>query len=415
MGSGGSAGSGGAFGGGGNAGGTAGASGGAGEAGTAGSGGTAPQVGWPFTFPQNERSAYCSYPTMADPEHARTAYQRWKDELVTADGAGGYLRVRRPGTENDTTVSEGIAYGMIFAVVMDDQPLFDALWKYSQQYVNERGLMHWQIDAGGTVIGHGAATDADEDMAWALALAEEKWGGSGSLDEEYGSLARAQIQRIWDHEVNHEWGDLLVAGDSWPHIVFNPSYFAPNQYRLFGKLTDNEEGWNRVIDKGYEVLMKSLDPELGNAENGLAPAWTDAEGRPTAAFDGAPTHYQYDSARIPFRIGQDYCAFGEPRAKAYLDKVSAFFSAVGASGIVDGYELDGTPRPENPDAQAALFVGAAAVGAMSDPLYAPLMNEGYQLLVTKEMLPPSYYFNLCWQVFSLLMMTGNLFDYTLYP
>jgi hypothetical protein len=47
------------------------------------------------------------------------AYERWKREVVTADGAGGYLRVKRPnspGGEANSTVSEGIAYGMIIAV-----------------------------------------------------------------------------------------------------------------------------------------------------------------------------------------------------------------------------------------------------------------------------------------------------------
>jgi hypothetical protein len=31
------------------------------------------------------------------------------------------------------------------------------------------------------------------------------------------------------------------------------------------------------------------------------------------------------------------------------------------------------------------------------------------------MLVPSYYYNMCWQVFSLLMMSGDLYDYTLVP
>jgi endo-1,4-beta-D-glucanase Y len=351
-----------------------------------------------------------------DPELARRAYDRWKAELVTNSGAGDALRVRRPNNEEDTTVSEGIAYGMILSLVMDDQPVFDGLWKYSQKYLNQNGLMNWRISAAGEVTGSGAATDADEDMAWALALADFKWGGGGSLDQPYLEFAKTQIQRIWDHEVAHDWGELLNAGDSWNGaIVFNPSYFAPNQYRLFGKISNNVEGWNKVIDKGYEIIGKSMTAELGNAENGLIAAWTDAEGRPHAPFDGAPTHYQYDSARIPFRIGQDYCEFGEPRAKAYLDKVSSFFANVGASQIFDGYELNGTARAENAGAQSALFVGAAAVGAMSDPKFATLLGEGWGLLVTKEMFPPSYYYNLSWQVFSLMMLSGNLFDYTLHP
>jgi hypothetical protein len=59
-------------------------------------------------------------------------------------------------------------------------------------------------------------------------------------------------------------------------------------------------------------------------------------------------------------------------------------------------------------------VGAPGVGAMSDARFLSFTNDTYHLLTTKEMLPPSYYFNLSWQVFSLLMMSGNLFDYTLH-
>jgi len=82
--------------------------------------------------------------------------------------------------------------------------------------------------------------------------------------------------------------------------------------------------------------------------------------------------------------------------------------------ITDGYNLNGTARPENPlPAQSALFVGGAGVGAMSSPANQAFVNDVYGLLTTKEMLPPSYYFNMCWQVFSLLMMTGNLYDYNL--
>jgi endo-1,4-beta-D-glucanase Y len=302
-------------------------------------------------------------------------------------------------------------------VVMGDQDVFDDLWKYSQTKLNERGLMHWLIFPDGTVQGQGAATDADEDMAWALVMADRKWGGSGTLDAPYIDLAKGQIQKIWDHEVDHGRGDLLLAGDSWgPVTAFNPSYFAPNQYRLFGRVTANEAGWGRVIDKGYTVLAAGLKAELGNLDNGLLPAWSSEGGDPNQPFENAPTHYQYDSARIPFRIGQDFCDYGEPRAKTHLDKQSAFFAGIGAPNIVDGYNLDGTARAENTmpaGVQSALFVGAAGVGAMSAAGNLAFVDATYQLLVTKEMLPRSRYFNLSWQVLSLLMMTGNLYDYTL--
>jgi endo-1,4-beta-D-glucanase Y len=400
--------------------GSAGAAGASAAAGSAGAAGTGPVYvpGPPYDFPQGYRSSFCSYPATADPARAQAAYDQWKAELVTADGAGENLRVRRPGNEGDTTVSEGIAYGMIFAVVFGEQDMFDKFWKYSQGHLNEGGLMNWKVDSSGNVTadGGGAATDADEDMAWALLLADKKWGGSGSLGTPYLDVAKGQIGKIWSREVDHGRGELLLAGDSWGAVVtHNPSYFAPNQYRRFAQVT-GEMGWMTVIDKNYAVLAATLRSEHGNQDNGLVPAWTDPDGNPMAPFDGAPMHYQYDSARIPFRIAQDYCDFGEQRAKAYLDKVIGFFKGVGADQIVDGYELNGTPRAEHPlPTQSALFVGAAGVGAMSDALHLPFVDATYQLLISKEMLPESRYYNLSWQVFALLMLSGNLYDYALVP
>ena len=64
------------------------------------------------------------------------------------------------------------------------------------------------------------------------------------------------------------------------------------------------------------------------------------------AFPGAMTNYQYDSARLPFRIAQDWAQSHDPRARAYLAKTSAFFGAIGADAIVDGYSLQGQPVPD---------------------------------------------------------------------
>jgi hypothetical protein len=373
-----------------------------------------------FPFPQNWRAARCTYAAGVDPEHVRQAYSAWKNEVVTTSGAGGHLRVRRPnspGGEVDSTVSEGIAYGMMLAVVMDDPMLFDELWKYSQLWLDANGLMHWYINAAGTAtLGTGGATDSDEDMAWALVMAARKWGGSGTLASAYLDLAKAQIGRIWQYEVDHTQGDLLLAGDSWGgNIVFNPSYFAPNEYRVFGQVTGKVDEWNRVIDTGYAVIAKSLNPASGNATNGLVPAWCDVNGVPKPPSAGAATNYQYDSARMPIRIGQDYCYYGEPRAQAYLAAVSSFFGAIGAGNIVDGYDLDGTPHPDPAtpagSPQSAVFVGGAAMGAMHDAKYRGLLDDAYARVATGQLLARSRYYNLSWTALSLAMLTGNLFDY----
>ena len=93
---------------------------------------------------------------------------------------------------------------MIIAVMMDDQPLFDAFWQYGLCFLNPNGLMSWYIAPDGqSVIGSGGATDSDEDMAWALVMAHRPWGGRGSLSETYLSYAERQIERLWQLEVDH--------------------------------------------------------------------------------------------------------------------------------------------------------------------------------------------------------------------
>ncbi len=374
-----------------------------------------------FPFPQNQRLPGLIYPRGADAEDARRAFLRFREEIVTSAGARGFLRTRRPDTPDgivDSTVSEGIAYGMIIAVMFDDQPLFDGLWQYALCFLNESGLMSWYIAPDGSqVLGSGGATDSDEDMAWALVMAHRQWGGRGSLSETYLSHARRQIDRLWETEVDHgAYAGMLLPGDEWRgQNVFNPSYFAPHQYRLFGEVSGNVDGFRSVIDRGYRIIESCLTPARGNHENGLVPAWCDADGNPVEAFPGAMTNYQTDSARLPFRLGQDFAYHRDARARAYLAKTSAFFADIGADQIGDGYALSGEPAPDprtvQPNPGSAVFVGSAAVGAQHDERYQSFVDAAYERVKTGKLLARSRYYNHCWTVLSLLMLTGNLLDY----
>jgi hypothetical protein len=169
-----------------------------------------------------------------------------------------------------------------------------------------------------------------------------------------------------------------------------------------------------VIDRGYETVARSLSTENGNADNGLVPAWCDPSGRPVEAFPGAMTNYQTDSARLPFRLGQDYAYYQDARARAYLAKTSAFFAGLGAGAIGDGYHLDGRPFPDpkttQPNDGSAVFVGPAAVGAMHDARYQDFVDEAYARVRTGKLLARSRYYNHSWTVLSLLMLTGNLVE-----
>ena len=117
-------------------------------------------AGGMFPYPQGHALPHCTFPAY-DTDKVAAAYTAWKMKFF--DGS----RVVRPENNNDTA-SEGIAYGMLIGVYMNDKPMFDALWNYARTKLDGNGLMTWHWSATTTIIDQGGATDADQDMAWAL-------------------------------------------------------------------------------------------------------------------------------------------------------------------------------------------------------------------------------------------------------
>jgi hypothetical protein len=384
-----------------------------------------------FPFPQNrENNSRCIYPNLYRNEDVQAAYTQWKTDTVTSDGATPFRRVQRPkepGTlEPNSTVSEGIGYGMLIAVYMNDQALFDDLWQYEQKHLGQYGLMDWNIKADGsgpTTGGSGPATDADEDMAFALLMADQQWVTSATLNKKYADIAKGMIAAVWNNEIyNYKYVKPWPGADS---STINLSYFAPAYYKLFAKIdTANASNWTNTVDNMYSVLNASLNSANGNTSNGLVPAWCDSSGKPNGGAFGAgqpasPTNYQYDSCRIPFRVGLDWCWNGEARAQTYVAKTSQFFNGITVAKMVDGYDLNGTPHPQwqtgaSAQIQSSAFVGPAGVGAMSNTSYQTFVNDAYAVLITGKALVGGTYYDDSWMVMSLLMMTANFLDYTTY-
>ena len=217
-----------------------------------------------------------------------------------------------------STVSEGIAYGMLIAVYMgtkDDQMLFDDLWRYSQAHLNGNGLMNWAINSErDDVTGMGAATDADEDIAFALVMADKQWGSAGSLN--YLNLAKTQINNIWLHEIV----DSKLAGarrqlGTQPVERTSTSRTSRPRSIACSSMVDPGHDWDAVIKTTYDTIIASLTTANGNASNGLVPAWCASNNNAISGSQAGPYHYQYDSCRTPFRIALDWCWFGETRAR----------------------------------------------------------------------------------------------------
>ena len=176
---------------------------------------------------------------------AASAYDAWKSGLV-ANCSDGSKRVLYD--DNSSTVSEGIGYGMLLSAYAGDKSTFDALWKYYKGHSNGNGLMNWKYSDCNSSSGQNGATDADEDAAMALIIAEEQWP-TASSPYDYKSEASTLISKIRQYEINPS-SYQTINGDAWGFnsTCRNPSYFAPSYYREFAKIeTSNASFWNSTV------------------------------------------------------------------------------------------------------------------------------------------------------------------------
>jgi len=220
-------------------------------------------------FPQDKPVGTCTKPTGASGKFLVDMYLRWKNRFVVT--SGNQSRVVRPENQNDT-VSEGIGYGMLIAVNMGDRTLFDGLYAYWVAHPAGTGnaamLMDWCVNGGGgngstgtSCNGDGSATDADEDVAWALIQAGKQWGGT------YAASAAAMVKQIFASDIDAS--GIPKGGNQYgsPNPT-NPSYFAPAYYRVFAGI-DSGDNWAGAVTASYSGLKANAATFTG----GLVSAW----------------------------------------------------------------------------------------------------------------------------------------------
>ena len=339
-----------------------------------------------FPFPQHRASSSCIYPPTCSDNDMAMGWAAYKTALIVADGTDGSMRVTRPSDGNDT-VSEGISYGMLFSVYMNDKATFDALWKYEQKHLNTHGLMNWRINASGATTGNNSATDADEDIAFALVMADKQWGG-------YTTTATNMLNTVamWDFGTD----GTIKGGDF--YVAVNPSYIAPAFYRVFAAyVTDTTQRarWMTILDKNYEILAM-----VQNTTNGLVPDWS--------AGPATNTSYGYDATRTPYRVALDACWSNDPRAKAFSQKIGGFFAGIGAANIVDGYSVsNGMPTSTNKN---STFIGPAGAAGMASN-QPQLVADAYTRVAADARAANESYYNRSWALFTVMLMTGNFVNF----
>ncbi|MBN1575662.1 MAG: T9SS type A sorting domain-containing protein [Chitinispirillaceae bacterium] len=355
-----------------------------------------------FPFPQNAKYAYGIKPANVDSAKVQKAFE---DFMKLYEESPDKTMARIMHDTKANTVSEGIGYGMMILVYMDNatnntQTKFDKLWKYYNNFLDPKGLMNWKI-VGFTgppsgFDGKNSATDADLDVAFGLMEAYKQWG-----DEKYLTDAKAIIDKISKYDVTSD--GYLNPGDSWgvDPTSFNPSYFSTGALQLFKQASDFN--WDTVIANSYKLINKAQ-----NATTGLMHDWCTKEGTIDAIHK--TDQYSYDAARTPWRLAWAYCWYGHEDAKGICSEIATWISTSTGndpSKVINGYNRDGTPLSADAKYNNATFVGPFACAGMVDTKHQTWVDTSYSRLTV---LTDTYYYQIALKILTMLLLSGNMPD-----
>jgi len=283
-------------------------------------------------------------------------------------------RVFRPKDKNDT-VSEGQAYGMIRAVLMNDRKTFDECLAWTETFLSRKAshgdrLMAWHFE-NGAVSDTQSASDADIDYAYSLILAHRAWN-----DQRYLSLAKEVLTSVLEKETAVIHGKIYLlpwtkkGNEPEPLVTLNPSYYAPSHFKLFYEVTGDKR-WQEMADTTYDLLGRLIELPVDPKEKGVVPDWVgiDQQGE-IKALPGQPLVFGWDAVRVPLRIAADYYLYGDKRALEIL----RWFATSYEKKFDDSCKVDLTKSktPAEAACENALFYSAAyaateAAGSSASP------------------------------------------------
>ena len=243
---------------------------------------------------------------------------QYRDRFLSPDG-----RIVDNGN-GGISHSESQSYGMLFALYANDREAFERIENWARTTLGREdvALHSWRYDpnAPQPVSDPNNATDGDIVIAWALALAGDRWQNPAYSDR--SAEIRAAIRECC---VTSRYGrELLLPGmqgfverDS---VVLNPSYFVWPALDLFARL-DGESVWGTVIADSEDITGLA---RFGSHQ--LPTDWLTVTGHDDVApARNKPPRFGYDAIRVPL-----FAALGQ--RLSLVPGVAAYWHSCLASG-----------------------------------------------------------------------------------
>ena len=334
------------------------------------------------------------------------SWQIYRQEFIQDDGRVIDFEA------SDRTVSEGQAYAMIRAVLVDDRETFDQTLNWAEnnlrrqqenEVVDQLWAWKWGQQTNGQwgIIDQNFAIDADIDAVFALILAANRW-----QNPDYLELAKIKLGDIWNYSTVDVEGDRYLlpgptsAFEKENYIYLNPSYLAPYAFRLFAQV-DPDRNWQSLVDTSYQILEESAsisaidlpgDWVTLNLETG--------EFEPVPVGSSLRNQYGFDAYRVWWRIAWDQTLYESSSAQQYLaDHMQYLEELWQYQGMVPAeFDLAGEPLVEyDTIAQyAMLYSGFKVVNpSIAYDIYQRKIAPQYQAGIWDN--PSAYYSqNLVW-------------------
>jgi endoglucanase len=363
-------------------------------------------------------------------------YQQWKasylrqgcgDGRYYVDAAGDGKTVEGGTADSTLSISEGHGYGMLITVMMADfdpdaQKIFNGMVSFFHDHPakSNPGLMAWNQlrtcqNAGDDVGGDNSATDGDLDIAYALLLADSKWGSTGDIN--YKVEAGKVISAIKQLEIDPvsqfvrigDWVDRVDDGQ-YAHTT-RSSDFMVSYFKAFAGIT-GDNSWYLVRDQTYFIIndirdsfsqYTSLIPDfIVDVPSNPRPA------EPMYIEDTGDGEYSWNAVRYPWRIALDYLLYDEERAYDALVPINSWIiKATGGDpgNIAETYTLDGSYSVESGfDSMAS--VSMFAVAAIIDKSNQLWLDDLWMDINQKSINDEDYYGNTL-KLLSMITITGH--------
>lgn len=254
--------------------------------------------------------------------------------------------------KNKDVRSEGLSYGLMVAVQLDKQAVFDKIWRWTQTYVRHhdgprKGYFAWSFNPA-TIKrnAQGSASDGELYIITSLLYAGNRWGNEGPIN--YYEEARQILNAMWEKDgtdgvynlFNTEHKQITFVPDRMGYLWTDPSYHLPAFLDYWAEqANDGHEAFYRACaDTSRAFLKRACHPVTGlNAD------YTEFSGAPRST-NWMPAAFRYDSWRVPMNIAMDYLWTGKDKAwqQDYARRIQHFFRQEGINTFVDQYNLDGS-------------------------------------------------------------------------